>query len=796
MILTHKITLRLDSREEQHFIDAVQGDSCRSVEISLLEQGQPWVVPERTSAVVRYRRVPGGTGGGYDTLPDGNAAYSIEENKLTIHLAPQVLSVPGTAELQVTLLCEGAELTCFSIFIRVQGNLGDASEENEGYVNLTEHIRTEVEKTVTELGLTNQGNGIHYIVGDSSSVFGKWVGYCEEIQSYYDGLTIAYKTIATGGSAITTLNINNLGEVMVKHNATTDVNYYYPSDTVFVLTYTTTKGIGYWQFADLNIDTDTKYSTATGNKENTKMYLVASPNRSEIGVKTFTNVNCYIGEDNYLYSNGQKVVTMDSIPDEVPDYVRAEAERVAALVQSRQNANTVTMLLGSDIHARLGLTEGSYRTDRMLESAKHAAQAMKIIRDRVHIDFAGLLGDYIWDGGETVEEAMELYRMIAEYFDPAFNGLPQFWVKGNHDMLGNTASGVELTDDQIFSCIGIRNTGAVFLSGNRVHGHCYRDFEEFKLRVVCVNTCETRNVHSVGAAQNAWLTDVLSLSGKTGWKSIILCHVPLDSWGAESTVLKNVAAFSDSILCVIHGHLHNYLTGTLTGTSIPRICIPNIDFYRTNEYGENGTGEGAGGYIEYGEEVSYEKTAGTAEDTAFCVVTIDLKTGKLYADHYGAGYDRIIDLDTGNVEDGEEGGEDVGGDTGNYTNQIPLSTVAIDSAEIYNGVGYQAGKRINSSFQEVTASGMCCTGFIPVRVGDVVRIKNVTISGSSTAYACVYTAAGTGAVSFDGSQLTAATVNGVTTLTVTGDSVGQLYLRVSVGVIDETSIITVNEEIV
>ena len=272
---------------------------------------------------------------------------------------------------------------------------------------------------------------------------------------------------------------------------------------------------------------------------------------------------------------------------------------------------------------------------------------------------------------------------------------------------------------------------------------------------------------------------------------MILCHVPLDSWGANSTVLKNVSNFASSILCVIHGHLHNYLVGTLTGTTIPRICIPNVDFYRTNEYGKNSTGEGKDGYIEYGQEVSYEKIAGTAMDTAFCVVTIDRKTGKLYADHYGAGYDRVVDLNLTQPDDDQTGSE-----TGSYTNRIPLSTAAIGGTEIYNGVGYRAGMRLNSSFAEVAAAGMCCTGYIPVRVGDVIRIKNVTIYGANDPYCCVYTGAGAGSLSFNGSQMSEATVNGITTLVVTGDTTDLLYCRLSAGVIDERSIITVNEEIV
>lgn len=468
------------------------------------------------------------------------------------------------------------------------------------------------------------------------------------------------------------------------------------------------------------------------------------------------------------------------VVDPVPDYVRIEAERVAALVQTRQNPYTVSFLLGSDIHARIGATEST----QMLATTKHAAQAMTIIREQVHLDFVGLLGDYLWDEGESQAQALEMLRMIHEYFHPAFTGLPQFWAKGNHDMLpSNTA---ELTDTQTFSAISIHNSGSVFDSANKAIGYCYRDFEDHKIRVILMNTNETSNGYAVSTAQIDWLTTVLDLSGKEGWKAIILSHIPLDWWGTSDTVYQTVAGFSNSILCTIHGHTHNYIYGCLGETTIPRIAVPNIDFYRSNTYADNTT---------FGERTTYSKVANSAADTAFCVITIDLARKILYADHYGdiAGYDREINLTTGSSNDEESG-------TSGYTNRIPLSTTTFGGTEIfgsdYNGDsipdGYKTGTRINSSFTEASATGMCCTGFIAVTAGDLLRVKNVTISGTSTAYLLTYTATGGNMSSLSTSVLGSADSCGVYTYTIP-DGIGAI--RLSLGVIDGTSIVTVNEEI-
>lgn len=476
------------------------------------------------------------------------------------------------------------------------------------------------------------------------------------------------------------------------------------------------------------------------------------------------------------------VGTASGSADDVPRYVRTEAERVAVLVQSRQNANTVSFMLGSDIHARIGL-EGT--SDQMLETTRHAAQAMKVIADRVHLDFAGLLGDYLWDEGETPEQAMEMYRIIHEYFSPAFRGLPQFWCKGNHDGLDDDSHVDQLSADEVFSAIGLHNTGAAYNSTDRIQGYCHRDFADYKLRIVCMNTSKDYNT-AVDTPQNNWLKTVLNV--EDGWKVIILSHIPLDWWGTAATVYQTVAGFSGNILCNIHGHVHNYVSGLLGDSTIPRIAIPNIDFYRPNDY------NGIAGKEQYVEEQTYRKTAGCAEDTAFCVLTLDLAQNKLYADCYGAGYDRVVDLNTGKSD--ENTGDDTGdeGETDGYTNQIPRSTSTFGGTEIYNGTGYKTGCRINSSFEEqsVVNDGMCCTGFIAVTAGDTVRVKGVTLTGSATAYVVRYTTTGGNQTTDDVSVLGTADAGGVYTYTVPESTAA---IRLSVGVIDENSVVTVNEAI-
>ena len=398
--------------------------------------------------------------------------------------------------------------------------------------------------------------------------------------------------------------------------------------------------------------------------------------------------------------------------DIIPDYVRTEAETVIEKARQKQNENTITLMLGSDIHARL---DHNY-TAQMLSSTLHASQAMKLIREKLHVDCVGILGDTLWDSGETQEQAIEMFGIVHQYFADAFYGIKQFWAKGNHD--GLSSNSTPLTDAQIYSSIGIYNEGVIKPDKNRVQGYCYTDFPDTKLRLILMNTTETDNNYAVGTEQLKWLKEVLDLSSLgEDWNSIILSHCPLDQWGATSSVM-NCINNASGILCNIHGHLHNYKVDVLTGTEIPRIAIPNICFYRSNEYGQNSTAETTDG-VEYGEETTYNKKTNSAEDTAFCVVTIDRKTNKLYADHYGAGYDREVDLP-------------VNSDIAvNYTNLLPTAE-AIDSAEPYNGTGYKDGYYLSSSASpyEGEDATTVITGYIPYTANTVDYAKPIYIKGA------------------------------------------------------------------
>lgn len=135
-------------------------------------------------------------------------------------------------------------------------------------------------------------------------------------------------------------------------------------------------------------------------------------------------------------------------------------------------------------------------------------------------------------------------------------------------------------------------------------------------------------------------------------------------------------------------------------------------------------------------------------------------------------------------------------------NQIPIS---IDSSgNIYNAVGYKTGTRLGSDgvTEKPPAYGQTCvlTGYIPVQAGDSIRVKNAVLGEQSDtayiSYLWLYddSFAKVGAHGY-GVDFNPTLKGGIYTFTIPSDVPGVSYMRLQAQVIDETSVLTVNQEI-
>lgn len=517
------------------------------------------------------------------------------------------------------------------------------------------------------------------------------------------------------------------------------------------------------------------------------------------------------------------------VGDDTPDYVLTAADALAKKVVNHIGSDNIVFAVMADAH--LG-----YYTDTENAAGKQAGQALKRLNERCALDFVAHCGDYTtgaWNTNveATLQDNADYQLLIGSQYPGK-----AVWVVGNHDDAPYQATASRMTQTQVYATISRKNlaSGGV-VPNNACYG--YTDFPGMRLRVIYLDThdrrswgsaqvstgatCDFLNVENISAAQLQWLADhALDFSGvddPSKWSILIFSHAVLSTSGtytdpsgtahpcntANAAKLLKAYATKKSgsithggaavnynftavtpagIIGCIHGHEHRYANETVGGAFLS-ICCPNILNGRERVSADGNT---------------YTKTAGTANGTSFCVFSINRADKKIYVDHYGPGVDRVFDYTV------------IDPSAPSYTNLLPSATDTDGS--IYNGVGYASGQRLNSSGAAEGYNGSYLTGFILVKMGDVVHLKNVkwqngvtTGLNSGNQRVSFYSAdkahlGQTNAIGLGGTLSGVKDANGIwTQFTVKNFSGVTLdnaaYFRLNCAEISGDSIITINEEI-
>lgn len=141
MNVTTRMKMDLRQPDVRLRINAVQGDCySRSIEIALYSGIVPWIIPEGTTVAVRYQKSDG-TKGYYDTLPNGDTAWTVQDNLLTIKLAPQVLTSAGSVLVQIEMIQGVKMLSTFGVTIDVEANPAVGWIRSEDYINWLQWIK-------------------------------------------------------------------------------------------------------------------------------------------------------------------------------------------------------------------------------------------------------------------------------------------------------------------------------------------------------------------------------------------------------------------------------------------------------------------------------------------------------------------------------------------------------------------------------------------------------------------------------------------------------------------------------
>lgn len=417
----------------------------------------------------------------------------------------------------------------------------------------------------------------------------------------------------------------------------------------------------------------------------------------------------------------------------VPDYVLAEAEEVADQILAKRNADSFVMALASDLH-----TDGGY--NQSSASVLHASQGIDTIASLTQLDLVALLGDYpihrvddgTVNGGDATdtEDARKSIKYIKKVFSDVAHGVPFMMLKGNHE---NLTTGYEGDMAQIdYAYIGANNVGVEtdYANKHRIYG--YRDFENYKIRVIYLNTADVidnrANDEDISQGQLTWLKNVALNLTDTDWGIVVLSHHPLKWWRGMDALLAVLDEYKGKgegaeLIAHFHGHLHNFRAEKLGTNGVLSITIPNACFIGNND---NGNEEyHVPEWIEkYGDAVDgvqkfHNKTADTAEDTAFNVVVIDRKSKTIHCLNYGAGRDREL-----SYADEPE--------TPRYIN-------------IIDTIGCENDTRFSTADGSLRSeAGYCTTGLIPItdRFNDVIAARGLNFAYDATtnprATFCIY----------------------------------------------------------
>lgn len=388
----------------------------------------------------------------------------------------------------------------------------------------------------------------------------------------------------------------------------------------------------------------------------TDTYLtdIADAIREKLGVTT-TYMPSQMGPAIETITGGGGVVQAADMPEYVKDAALEVARKVAAV----QTSSTITFIAMSDAHDLL--TNTDIRT-----GLQHAGMAAKAISYMVPLDFFFHGGDATMGSATTtLADGKAEIAEVNHWIDEAAEGVPNFRTVGNHDALRYNTNITPLTDAELYQYFGRYNADGTTVMGSTTAGYCHRDIAAKKARVICLNTAEGGK-ENVSAAQQLWFCQTLA-GVPSGYGVVVLSHHPLD-WGAVNPCANilyqfhekgsykangttvSFASVNPAYTVCFHGHVHDFLADRVNRVvnsqgvpfDVQRIAVPNVCFNRNNEYWQNGQPEYYG--IEFGQPTTYNKTAGTANDTAFVVNVIDPDNEIVHSFCYGAGVDRAVGI--------------------------------------------------------------------------------------------------------------------------------------------------------
>ena len=302
----------------------------------------------------------------------------------------------------------------------------------------------------------------------------------------------------------------------------------------------------------------------------------------------------------YGRDSGQSV---EDIPQYAIDAIRDARE---AVFETTRNKNMLTFTFITDTH--VGLPGNNLVSE---------ATAVRLTNQQF-VDFLVFGGDAHDATGTSYDEALRRIGLFKEVFDKCT--LPVYYVRGNHDVnyKFNGASDALLSSDfyNLYSRKVIRNVNAN--PNDPFNNYYYVDYPEYKIRVAILQSNDSPSeYYNIAAEQLAFIeNEILDISND--WGVLFFIHFYYDSQGIAPKLMPVLNSFQSNggtIIAVISGHLH------VDGSSA------------------------ADGYLNIYTTCSLNtiEQAGSIDEIAFDVFSIDTDERKIFAHRVGRGNSRSFD---------------------------------------------------------------------------------------------------------------------------------------------------------
>jgi len=388
----------------------------------------------------------------------------------------------------------------------------------------------------------------------------------------------------------------------------------------------------------------------------------------------------------------------------IPNYHYVESGRVTQRLLELKSKYPNHILFGAIADTHIDINNESVKT-----SANHALFALKSVGLSAQCDFITNLGDNIANSGlydlngNLVQSAYDSMVYMESISKDALTSVSSYNLIGNHDK-GNSTQ-------ELYNFIGKYNhqEGKTSFDDSgltKIRGYGYKDYEDKKVRVICLNTCDywdAQGGNGMSYEQKDWFMRSLDLSSKSNfedWLIIVLSHIPLDfaegdynkgddlkailsaynqknggdvsievdeahcSAQNESSAVQSYKTYFNGYLTKsysginspkivnIHGHLHNNIYGKLKFIDDKtELDIVRISTGSSTQDPTAARYEDKGYYsISTEEKNKIVKISGTEKDTSATFYFIDLDNQVVHSIGYGADIDRSISIDVSKKE--------------------------------------------------------------------------------------------------------------------------------------------------